>query len=90
MYYYMLPEPERPDEWEKYILEDEIMAKQQSKLNAQLVNFKESKIRALMDDAKSMSESKSSQISDNDSMSYATSFNHVNYGESNKQKISYK
>lgn len=79
MYYYMLPESERPDEWEKHMLEDEIRAKQQSKLKAQVVDFKESKIKALMDDAKSVSESKSSQISDNDSMSYATSFNHVNY-----------
>jgi len=79
MYYYMLPESERPDEWEKHMLEDEALSKQQSKLKAQVVDFKESKIKALMDDSKSISESKSSQISDNDSMSYAASFNNGNY-----------
>merc|ERR1711862_944626 len=87
MYYYMIPEAERPDECQKYAREDEDLWKQQSKSKPQLVDSKEQKIKDMMDDAsKSIVSESKSQISDNDSMSYTNSFNNSNYDSTCRQE----
>ena len=62
MYYDMLSESEHPDKLKKYAAEDEELFKQQSKIKAQVEDFKEKKIKDMMDDTtkSSITESKSS------------------------------
>lgn len=65
-YYHLLPEGERPNDWEKYAQEDEILWKEEQRAEAIEKTKKEQKIRDMMEEATAksqLSESESLEMS---------------------------